>query len=238
MRRTVEAPYSRGEATRARILDVAVDLFGTKGFDRVSTREIASGAEVPQASLRYYFETKQGLYVACLEYIQARIYQQMEPALERAEQLLADRTTSIAQLIDSFCSLQDAMVDAMIGADDSGTAAWLLVRHDLPSEGGAGALSGDESDLRRMASCFAGMLMRISADRLDQQSASRIAGLINGQITNVYLRRNRLLEEGWDLTTKRVLWIKDMIRMHTMAILQAHGGQTELSVPPPASLGN
>lgn len=222
MRRAVEAPYPRGEETKARILDVAVQLFGFKGFDSVSTREIAANAAVPQASLRYYFGNKQGLYIACLEHIQAQIFHQMEPALTHAEALLDDHLADVSRMISSFCDLQDAMAEIMIGGSDGGSSALLLLRHDLPSQGGAGSLSGDETAIRRMASCFARTIVRISDNRFDEQSASRIAGLINGQITNIYLRRSRLQEEGWDITPERLTWVKRMIRMHTTAILQLH----------------
>ena len=221
MRRTVEAPYPRGEETRARILDVAINLFGTLGFDSVSTRQIATDADVPQASLRYYFVNKQGLYIASLERVQAGIFRRMESAFNEAEAMLDDPDTAIEQLIGSFCALQEAMVDAMIDEDD-GTAALMVIRHDLPSAGGEGALAGDETAILQTGTCFARMIVRISGGQLDEQSAARVAGLINGQLTNIYLRRNRLADAGWDITQERLAWIKSMIRKHTTAILQAH----------------
>lgn len=222
MRHKVEAPYVRGEATKARILDVAITLFGTKGFDSVPTREIAQAASVPQASLRYYFISKEGLYIACLEHIQAQIARQMEPALSNADALLTDQDARLDALIESFCALQEAMIDIMIGGKDGGTAALLLVRHDLPSESGSGTLAGDETSIRRIAACFTDIMVRISAGRLDRPSAARLTGMINGQITNIYLRRNRLVGDGWDITLERLDWIKRMIRFNTTAILQAH----------------
>ncbi|MDT0509756.1 TetR family transcriptional regulator [Novosphingobium sp. MMS21-SN21R] len=221
MRRKVEAPYPRGEETRARILDMAIELFGNLGFDSVSTRQIAAAAAVPQASLRYYFVNKQGLYIASLERVQKRIFHRMEAAFESAETLLADVQTDAVRLIDTFCALQAAMVDAMI-ADDAGTAALMVIRHDLPSAGGESALSGDETAILQMGTCFARMIMKISSSQLDEQSAARIAGLINGQLTNMYLRRNRLAQDGWDITPERLAWIKDMIALHTRAILNVH----------------
>lgn len=221
MRRTVEAPYLRGEETRARILDVAIDLFGRLGFDSVSTREIAAAAGVQQASLRYYFVNKQGLYIASLERVQAGIFQRMEPAFNKAEALLDDPLADVEQLIGSFCILQEAMVDAMIG-DDDGTRALMVIRHDLPSASGESALSGDETAILQTGTSFSRIIVRISGNRLDEPSAARIAGLINGQLTNIYLRRTRLAGQGWDITDERLIWLKGMIRMHTTAILQAH----------------
>lgn len=222
MRRTVEAPYERGETTRAGILEVAIELFGTHGFDSISTRKIAAAAGVPQASLRYYFESKQRLYIACLELVQTRIFRQMEPVLKDAEALLEDRNADVDEIIERFCALQGALLEALVGGSDGGSIALLILRHDLPSASGAGTLAGDETHIRRLASCFTEMMVRISGNQLDEQSASRVTGLINGQITNVHLRRTRMLDEGWEITRDRMLWLKQVIRKNSAAILQAH----------------
>jgi TetR/AcrR family transcriptional regulator, regulator of cefoperazone and chloramphenicol sensitivity len=225
MRSKVEMGYARGEETRARILGVAIDLFGTKGFDSVSTREIAAAAAVPPASLRYYFANKKGLYVACLEHLQAVTFHLMESALIEAECLLADESTEVDDLIESFCSLQDALIDSMLGGPDKGTAALFMIRHDLPSEGGSGALVGEGTAARRMLGCFTRMVVRISGDRLDPQTALIVAGLLNGQLTNIYVRRNRLFEIGWEITPERVQLIKQMIRQHSSAVLRSYSGE-------------
>jgi TetR/AcrR family transcriptional regulator, regulator of cefoperazone and chloramphenicol sensitivity len=222
MRRSVKAGYPRGEETRARILNIAVSLFGTKGFDSVSTREIAEAASVPPASLRYYFVNKQGLYIACLEHIQAHTFEIMEPALQDAELQLKDEATSSDQLINSFCSLQEALIESMLGGSDDGKAALFMVRHDLPSDGGSGQLSGDGTTARRMMACFTEMTMRISGNQLDAQTALIVAGLLNGQLTNIYIRRSRLSEFGWDITPEHLLWIKQTLRKHSTAGLQAY----------------
>lgn len=222
MRRNVEVGYQRGEETSARILTVAVDLFGNRGFDGVSTREIAAAASVPPASLRYYFENKQGLYIACLEHIQAVIFQRMESSLREAEALLDDEQAPCDRIIDSFCDLQEALIDSMIGGPDGGTLALFVVRHDLPSQGGAGNLAGDEAPILRERDCFTRMVMRVSGNQLDAESALRIAGLINGQLTIIYVRRNRLAESGWDITPQRLQWLKRVIRKNSTAMLEAH----------------
>src|SRR5215471_7155894 len=53
--------------SRNRILDVAEDLFSSKGFGATSTRLIARQAGVNIALLYYYFESKEGLYRALME---------------------------------------------------------------------------------------------------------------------------------------------------------------------------
>ncbi|MFC3883247.1 forespore capture DNA-binding protein RefZ [Bacillus songklensis] len=47
--------------TKEKVLDAAVSLFNTKGFDGTSVREIAKKAKVNVANISYYFESKEGL---------------------------------------------------------------------------------------------------------------------------------------------------------------------------------
>jgi AcrR family transcriptional regulator len=51
-------------STRERILDVALDLFIEKGFDKTSLREIAEQLGVTKAALYYYFASKEDILMA------------------------------------------------------------------------------------------------------------------------------------------------------------------------------
>lgn len=53
---------SAGERTRARILQEALPLFASLGYDGTSVRAIAGAAEVNVATLAYHFGDKEGLY--------------------------------------------------------------------------------------------------------------------------------------------------------------------------------
>src|ERR1051326_4001656 len=53
--------------TRSRILDVAEELFGEQGFDRVSIRDITKKAKVNLAAINYHFGTKEDLIAAIFE---------------------------------------------------------------------------------------------------------------------------------------------------------------------------
>lgn len=55
----------RGES-QEKILDAAEALFGSRGFNGVSVKEIADAAGVDASLLHYYFATKAGLHAAVL----------------------------------------------------------------------------------------------------------------------------------------------------------------------------
>lgn len=55
------------QATQAKILGTAYDLFASHGIDGASIRDIARGAGVSLAMVHHYFGSKQGLYQACVQ---------------------------------------------------------------------------------------------------------------------------------------------------------------------------
>src|SRR5260370_3352973 len=70
----------KAEATSARILDVALDLFRRMGFEQTTMRGIAAEAGVSLGSAYYYFESKEDLVMAFYE----RAIEAMIPGMEDA----------------------------------------------------------------------------------------------------------------------------------------------------------
>lgn len=54
----------RGAETRERLVDAALELFGTRGFHGASVRDIAEAADANIAAVGYHFGGKDGLYLA------------------------------------------------------------------------------------------------------------------------------------------------------------------------------
>ena len=98
MAKTQKKTRANGETTRAKILDAAEGLFGNRGFDAVSLRDITDKAEVTLALASYHFKTKEKLF----EDVVAR----------RAKVLCDDRMTrlnaleapDVEQIADAFMS--------------------------------------------------------------------------------------------------------------------------------------
>ncbi len=53
-----------GESTRQRIVEIALELFATRGYERTSMREIAERLGVTKTALYYHFESKESLLEA------------------------------------------------------------------------------------------------------------------------------------------------------------------------------
>lgn len=70
-----------GDDTRQALITAAIGLFGQKGFEATSTREIASAANANIASIAYHFGGKDGLRLACADFVAGRIHAVVGPVL-------------------------------------------------------------------------------------------------------------------------------------------------------------
>jgi len=61
------------EANRSRIMLAALNEFAARGFKGASMDAIAARTKTTRAMINYYFETKEGLYIAVLEQVYSEI---------------------------------------------------------------------------------------------------------------------------------------------------------------------
>src|SRR5260221_11448270 len=81
--------YHRGEDTRRRILDTAIEEFAAVGYEAASTRALAERAGVNLPAIPYYFGSKEGLYRAANDQILCGIDNRMAPVSDRVIAALA-----------------------------------------------------------------------------------------------------------------------------------------------------
>ena len=62
-----DGAQTKGERTRQRLLELAIERFGTKGFRATSVSEIARAAELTQAAAYAYFDNKEALFRAAVD---------------------------------------------------------------------------------------------------------------------------------------------------------------------------
>jgi AcrR family transcriptional regulator len=95
-------PKGGGDATRQRLVQVALDSFGRQGFDGASTRAIAQKAKANISAILYHFGGKRGLYLAVAEHIADFISNRIAPVRGQIEATLAggkvDPDTAISLL--------------------------------------------------------------------------------------------------------------------------------------------
>lgn len=88
-KRKPRGSYQSGVEVRLRILTTALKLFGQRGYDGVSMRELAKAAGVHSPVIHYYFDSKEALYRACSTHQTALAQGDLEPLQKAFEEELA-----------------------------------------------------------------------------------------------------------------------------------------------------
>ncbi len=102
---------SRSEATRAALVRSALELFGAKGFEATSTREIAAAANANIAAIAYHFGGKEGLRAACADFVVAAIGE-VFAAAEGGAELIGALTQAGAR--GALSRIASGLIDAIV----------------------------------------------------------------------------------------------------------------------------
>ncbi len=97
---------SRDSCMEARIIESAIRVFGERGFQPTTMREIASGAGISSGSVYTYFPDKNGLFRAAV----SSGWERFILELEALKELREGREERIALLLDrGFAVLREAL---------------------------------------------------------------------------------------------------------------------------------
>lgn len=147
--------------TRARIRDAAVDLFGRQGFAATTVRAVAALARVSPALVVHHFESKDGLRLACDEYVVNQFLGRKDelangdpslaiqrwladvdmyrPLIDYSARMLSSNSPAADELFDAILAGTSTMVDEQVAAgimreplDRSVTALYLTLYGVVP----------------------------------------------------------------------------------------------------------
>jgi AcrR family transcriptional regulator len=107
----------RGEETRGRILEAALELFAAHGFDGASTRTIAERADVNLPAIQYYFGSKEGLYRAVVQQFSQELQAAVAPLAQRIRLELENGQPARRKLLGLLCDMLDIVIALIL--DDS-----------------------------------------------------------------------------------------------------------------------
>jgi AcrR family transcriptional regulator len=216
-RRPPTGGYARGDLKRLKIVQAALRRFGEEGFERASTRQIAQDAGVNPPALQYYFDGKEGLHLACAEYIAERLSGAMQSAYRRAEQVGADRIGAL----DALCDILDALADFLFETSEAdGWSSFMARGHG--EEGKGPAYEALRRIVRGELDSHCNRLVGLITGHPPSDPRTRIRSLaLLGQIRAFHLGRDGALERlGWpDLRGPRLQMLKEVIRAQTRAAL-------------------
>ena len=125
----------RSLETRERLVEAALQVFASHGFEGATTREIARRAGVALAALPYHFTTKEALWRAAADRIFARLAETFRRRLEGLEGV--DLATRLRLILRDFVRFQAANPDLHRFMIQEGIARtprleWLVETHIRP----------------------------------------------------------------------------------------------------------
>jgi AcrR family transcriptional regulator len=208
-----------------RLLDTAIDLFGRKGIEGASTRDIATAAGTTMSSITYHYGSKQGLYLAAARRIADQMGERMAPALAVSQaQSRADEGSDAA--VTAILTIIDRFVEMMVHPK---SAVWarFIVREQMDPTEAFDILYGGV--MGRLLDHFSALIVHIGGGRCDAAEARLKTLAIVGQALVFRVARATLLRAtGWtDIDTGGADTIRRIVRDHTGAILARTRGDLE-----------
>lgn len=212
MRAVTKQINDRGEETRQRLIDAALEIFGEYGFQGASTRMLADKAEANLATIPYYFKNKEGLYCAAAQYIVDRIKEHTGPVFDKIDDALEKRPLPREQAIELLHLYVDVFVMVLVGLKEADSWASFVMREQMHP--GAAFEILYSGLMRRTNEICARLLAAIFDQRADAASIRIRAGTIFGQILIFRTSRNGVLRLcGWkDFSGERLKLIQTVIR--------------------------
>lgn len=187
----------------ARILSAAAQLFAEKGFDQVTTREIAHAARVGEATLFRYVPNKSDLLLLVIGSKQDLLLDQLEQADDRTE-AQAPKSPSAQWFLDRITEIYRARIGYYV-ADPVNVAQYVTAGLQAGSMlGPKSTFAGDRVIARVQRILAAGQQSGALRDDVD---ALLVARNVNGTYIHEVLRspaRNLTISATWDRLAERL----------------------------------
>ena len=116
------------DATRERIVEAALDLFGERGLTGTTVRDIAQRAKVNVAAISYHFGGKDELYRAVATSVIGSIEMRVR---DRVAPLLDNPPRNAAAALKALQDLAETMVDVIVGPPEMRRVARFIIREQM-----------------------------------------------------------------------------------------------------------
>ena len=210
--------YSRGEETRSRIIDAAIELFAQYGFEGTSTRSLAERANVNLPAIQYYFGSKEGLYRAVFEHVREGIPKHMRPMVEQVDAILPRESVPRTKLHTLLIQLLDTFLLIIVEMPKTSRLLFFRAEFEQPE------LLGDllyESMWRHVVRPCVELIARLSDSPANDRKIIVGTMLIVGQITMIGRIRSRQPHPIWgELGPEEIETVRTLIREQTATLLR------------------
>jgi AcrR family transcriptional regulator len=214
---------SPAEQTRRALVLAALKLFGRKGFEGTSTREIAAVANANIGSIAYHFGGKDGLRMAAADHIVETIQAIAGPVLGRVDQSIEaglDREAAHRQLAAAV----ERMVGFVVARPEAGEIVQFLLRElSHPTEALDRIYSGVfEPTHKRLCRIWE----EATGEPAESERTKITVFTLIGQVIYFRIGREAVMRRmGWsEIGEREAGAVVDVVRANLDAILAARKG--------------
>lgn len=229
----VEKRQARSDVTRMRVIDAAIEEFGTSGFEGTSTRALAAKAGTNLTAIRYHFGGKEGLYRAAAERIAAGMRERLSEDIGPLLHVATAVDASEEELVAAICTLLDVFAAQVTGGVPD-TWVTFVTREQLHPGAAFDVLSRTMKPFMEMLSNLVG---RVIGQSGDSPEARLVALMLYGQVVVFRTHRAAALQAlGWreyGAAQRRQLRaaITEHIAQQLRARAKSHPARTRASAP-------
>lgn len=185
------APASKASTPgpRETLIEAGLTLFGTRGYEGVSVREICDAASMNIAAINYHFGGKEGLYRAVALHIREQLEGHMSDQMISAMAYLQSENHDPDEAMERLIAIYRGMIQVLVPGSDR-TARWakFIVKYQLGED-----VPSHELDNLEMIRVVAG-LIGIARGRTDDERGNTLIGLtLFGQILVFRINRKSSL---------------------------------------------
>jgi AcrR family transcriptional regulator len=191
-------------STRERILEVALDLFGTRGVDAVSLDEIARTVGVRKQTVLYWFASKDDLVDEVLGVAAAELVIVIDAALRAAPDDPLDRIDAVVRAVFRPAVRRPALLGLIreVSRLESSQAERLRARIQPLVDRAVGYLDAE-----------------MAAGRLRRGDPQLVAALGYATLTGIATEPEALRAVGWQATPAGLRRLRDELRAFLRAAL-------------------
>ena len=170
-------PNTRPDA-RQRLILAGIEIFAEYGFNGTTTRMLADRAEANLSAIPYYFRSKEGLYLATVEYIADVLGTQLDPFLAKIQEMAdqnLDAETARTLLQEGLAT----MVAVMCGDPATMPFSQIILREQMAPSDAFDVIF--PRVMNRILNAFALLIAAITGES-DERQCNLQAVLFMGQI--------------------------------------------------------
>jgi len=211
----------RGAGTRQALLTAGLELFGEHGLAGTTTRMLAERSGANVAAIPYYFGSKDGLYLAVVEYIVERVRAHVGEAARDVLPLVERGDLTPDGAVDALESIIHAMASMFVESDEPKAWAQIIVREQARPTAAFDVLY--EGQIKRTQGLIAALVAAYTGlDAAGDEVKLRTHALI-GQVLGFLIARESLLRHlgTRQLNAGHIDKIRAILGAHVRACLDA-----------------